>query len=76
MSRLIALIVTTAVVVGAVLAATGVLRFQNTRDEAAVTIDKKQLKEKTQKAIEKAEKTGGGILDKTGEALQKAGRRM
>jgi hypothetical protein len=38
-------------VVGVVLAATGVLRFRNTKDETGVTIDKKELKEKTRETL-------------------------
>jgi hypothetical protein len=72
MPRLIMTVVVILVVVGVVLAATGVLRFRNTEDETGVTIDKKELKEKTQKAVEKTEEAGGKILDKTGETLHKA----
>ena len=76
MKRLILAMVVILGVVGVVLATTGVLHFRNTKDETGVTIDKKELKEKTQEAVEKAEKAGGKILDKTGETLHKAGERM
>jgi hypothetical protein len=66
------LILTMAVIVGVVLATAGILRFQNTTDEFTITIDKKELQEKTGKAVEKTEKAGGTILDRTGEALHKA----
>jgi hypothetical protein len=72
MTRFILTVVVMLVVVGVVLAATGVLRFRNTEDETGVTIDKKELKEKTEQAVEKTEKVGGEILDKTGKSLQKA----
>jgi hypothetical protein len=55
-----------------VLATAGVLRFQNTKDESIITIDKKELKEKAGKAFEKTEDAGSKILDKTGETLHKA----
>ena len=55
------------------LATTGVVSVRNTKDETGVTIDKKELKEKTQEAVKKTEEAGGKVLDKTGEALRKAG---
>lgn len=60
------------VVLGAVLAATGVLHVRNSDDESGVTIDKKELNQKTQEAVEKTENAGSKFLDKTGEALHKA----
>ena len=66
MNRLIIAALVILVVVGAVLAATGVLHFQNTKDESIITIDKKELKEKTQEAVEKTSET----LHKAAEGLQ------
>ena len=76
MTRLILTVVVILVVVGVVLAAAGVLHFQNTKDETGVTIDKKQLKEKTHEAVEKTGEAGGKILEKTGETLHKAAERL
>jgi hypothetical protein len=72
MTRLIMSLFVVLVLVCAALALTGVLTFHNSKDETGVTIDKKELKEKTQEAVKKTEETGGKILDKTGEALHKA----
>jgi hypothetical protein len=72
MARLITTLVVIAVVVGVVMAATGVLRFQNTKDESIITIDKKELKEKAQGMAAQATKTEGKILDKTSQTLHKA----
>jgi hypothetical protein len=60
------------IVAVAVLAITGVLHVRDTKDETGVTIDKKELKEKTQEAVKKTEAAGSKALDKTGEALHKA----
>ena len=76
MARLIATAVVILVVVGVVLAATGVLRFHNTEDETGVTLDKKELKAKTQEAVDTTEKAGGKLLEKTGDTLHKAAERM
>jgi hypothetical protein len=76
MSRLITTVVLTLVVVGIVLAATGVLRFHNTEDQSGITIDKKELKEKAQDAVENTGEAGSAILNKTGEILHKAVERM
>jgi hypothetical protein len=76
MARLITTLVLIAVVVGVVLAATGVLRFQNTKDESIITIDKKELKEKAQGMAKEATKTEGKILDKTSQTLHKAAERL
>ena len=72
MSRLIMIAFVILVVCGAVLATTGVLSVRNTKDATGVTIDKKELKEKSQDAVKKTEDAGGKVLDKTGEALRKA----
>ena len=76
MTRLIVLTIAILVVVGAVLATSGVLRVQNSKDESGITIDKKELKEKTQEAVKTTEAAGGKILDKTGEALHKAAEKV
>src|SRR5208283_5252036 len=70
--RLILTVVVILVVAGGVLAMTGVLSIRDTKDETGVTIDKKELKEKSQDAVKKTEDAGGKVLDKTGEALRKA----
>jgi hypothetical protein len=76
MNRLMMTVVVILVVVGVALATMGILHFRNTKDETGVTIDKKELKETTQEAVEKAGEAGGKILDKTGETLRKAGERL
>ena len=72
MSRFIATVVVIAVVVGALLAAAGVLHFRNGTDETSITLDKKELKDNTRDVVGKTEEAGGKILDKTGQALHKA----
>ena len=66
MTRLMMTVIVTLVVAGIALATAGVLRFQNTSDQAGVTIDKRELKQKTQQAVETTGEFGGKILDKTG----------
>ena len=61
------------VLVGAVLGAAGVLHVRNTENETSVTLDKKDLGEKTQEVIDKAKETGGTILERTGKALHNVG---
>jgi hypothetical protein len=65
MARLITTLILIAVVIGIVLAVSGVLRFQSTNDESTITLDKKELRDKAHEAVEK-----------TGETLQKAGERL
>jgi hypothetical protein len=72
MARLIVVLVVIVVGISIVLAMTGVMHFQNTNDQSTITIDKKDLQKKSEKAVEKTEEAGGKILDKTGEALHKA----
>ena len=67
MSRFITKLVVIAVVIGVLLAAAGVLHFRNGTDQTSVTLDKKELKEKTRDVVGKTEEVGGKILDKTGE---------
>ena len=76
MTRLVVAVVVILVLIGGVLAAAGVLHFRNATDQSTITIDKKELKEKTDKAVEKTEEVGGKILDKTGETLRKAAERL
>jgi hypothetical protein len=71
MARFITTLVVIVVVVGVVLAATGVLRFQDTKDQSIITIDKKELKEKVDKMTTQAEQAGSKALDKTSETLHK-----
>ena len=70
--RLIVTVVVIIVLVGVGLAAAGVLRFENTKNRASLTLDKQQLQQKTEKAVEKTETAGGQLLDKTGQAVHKA----
>jgi len=72
MLRFVLTLILILVVVGAVLALTGVLHVRNSNDETGVTVDKKKLEEKTEKAIEKSEEAGRKMLDKTSDALHKA----
>ena len=76
MTRLTMTAIVILIVGSAVLATTGVLSFRNTKDKTGITIDKKELKEKTQEAVKKTEAAGNTILDKTGEAMRKAGDEM
>jgi hypothetical protein len=76
MARLITTLVVIVVVVGVVMAATGVLRFHNTKDESIITIDKKELKEKVQGMTTQAEKDEEKVLDKASETLHKAAERL
>jgi len=72
MTRLIVILLVIAGVASAVLATTGVMRFQNTKDESIITIDKNELKKQAKKAVEKTGEVGGKILNKTGETIRKA----
>ena len=76
MSRLIITIAVILIGLGVVLAATGFLRFRNSNDESGITLDKKELKEKSQEAVQKTEAAGGKILDPTSESLQKAVKQL
>lgn len=80
MKRLITAVLVTVgalvIVVGGVLAATGVLHFRNTDDEAGATIDKKELKEKAHEATETIQQGGNEALDRTGDALKKAAEKI
>jgi hypothetical protein len=69
---MLVLLVVIVVAVGVVLGVSGVLHFQNTRDKAGLTIDKKEIREKTENAVNEAKEAGGKVLDKTGQALHKA----
>jgi hypothetical protein len=70
------ILVAVVLLAGVVLAAVGVVHVQNTQDKAGITIDKKELNEKTQEAVEKAKTAGNEVLHKTGQALHKAGDRL
>ncbi len=72
MKRLIVSVIVIVVLAGVGLAVAGVLRFENTKNRSSITLDKKELQQKTEKAVEKTEAAGGEILDKTGQALHKA----
>jgi len=76
MARLIVTLVVVLVAVGILLGVTGVLSFQNTKDESIIKIDKKEFKEKTQNAVEKTKEAGGKALDRTGETLHKAAEEL
>lgn len=64
MTRVITIIVAIAVAAGAVLAVSGVLHFQNTKDQSTMTLDKKELKEKTNGAVKKVEKIEKNVLQR------------
>ena len=74
MSRIIVTLVVVAVLVGAVLGMAGVLHFRNSEDNATIKIDKKELREKTDHAVQKTEEVGGQILDKAGKLLHDAAK--
>ncbi len=76
MRRLIGSVIVIVVLVGVGLAVAGVLRFENTRNQSSITLDKKELQQKTEKAVEKTEAAGGEILDKTGQALHQAAQSL
>jgi hypothetical protein len=76
MARFITTLVVIVVVVGVVMAATGVMRFHDTKDESIITIDKKELKEKVQGMATEAKKSEGKVLEKTSDALHKAAERL
>lgn len=73
MRRLIFAVGLIGVLVCAVLATAGVLHVRNSENETSITLDKKDLQEKTQEAIDSAKETGGRILESTGKAMHKAG---
>ncbi|MCE5268850.1 MAG: hypothetical protein LLG00_13295 [Planctomycetaceae bacterium] len=76
MNRPFVALIVILVVIAVVLAATGVLRFHNTKDESAVTVDKKLLKEQTEEALDKAgqtlRKAAGGLQGSEKPGEQKA----
>jgi hypothetical protein len=76
MSRLITTVVVVIVIAGVVLFATGTLHFRNTPAETSVTIDKKELNQKTKDLVGKTEEAGSKVLDKTSEALHKAAKEV
>ena len=73
MSRGIVTVIAIIAVAVILLAIMGVVHVRNTENDASITVDKKELKEKMHEAVEKTEETGGMIRDKTGAALRKAG---
>ncbi len=73
MSRWILIVIAILALVGILLAHVGVIHVRNTENDASITVDKKELKEKTHDAVEKTQEAGGEILDKAGAALRKAG---
>ena len=62
------------VVVFCSMVGTGVLKVHDSKDEAGITIDKKELKEKTHEAVRKAEEAGSEVLDKTRHFAQSGGK--
>jgi uncharacterized membrane protein len=76
MTRLTIVLIAVVVLVGALLAATGVLYVQNSNDKTGITIDKKELKEKTDEAVKKTEEAGSKALDKAGQAMHNAADAM
>jgi hypothetical protein len=63
------------ILLGAVItiAVMGVVTVQNTPEKTNITIDKKEMREKSQEAVEKTKEAGGKLLEKAGEGLHKAG---
>ena len=55
-----------------VVAVTGSLRVRNTDDEVNVTIDKSELKTKTEQAVNKAKQLGERAVERTREAISKS----
>jgi hypothetical protein len=72
MARLILILFAILILVGGVLAATGVLHVQNNKDETNFTIDKKELKEKAHDAVQQTEEASGKALDKASQAMRNA----
>ena len=72
MTRLIFIVLAATIVVGVVLASSGVLQFHDTKEKSTITIDKKELKEDVKTAVEKTGEAGGKTLQETSEALHKA----
>jgi hypothetical protein len=69
MKTLLALAAAISVVVVVVLAVTGALRVRNAGDEVHITIDKKEVKEKAEQAIDKTKHLGDRVVEKTREIL-------
>lgn len=72
MSRLILAMIAIIALVVAGLAMSGVLSVRNDKEQTGITIDKKELKEKTREAVKKTEEAGDKAIDKTSNALHKA----
>lgn len=72
MARLFVTLCVVLIAIVAVLGASGVLQFDNTKDKATITVDKEELKNKADEAVQETKATGGKILDKTSETLHKA----
>ena len=73
MGRFILTVIVIFVVAAVVLTVAGALHFQNTPDETRVTLDKKELNQKTQELMGESKEAGSKALKNTGEALHKAG---
>lgn len=69
MTTLLALIAVVAIVSIAVMAVAGALRVSNADREVNITIDKAQLKAKTEQAVEKTKDFGVRIAEKTREVF-------
>ena len=67
MKTLLALAAAVSIVVVVVLAMTGALRVRNAEDEVHITIDKNEVKEKAEKAIDKTKHLGERVTEKTRE---------
>jgi uncharacterized membrane protein len=72
MGRFIATVIVALVVIAAVLAVENVVYVRNTDTEAGILINKKELKEQTQEAVEKTKEAGGELLDNSRKALHDA----
>lgn len=72
MLKLILTLVAVIALVGAVLAATGVISVRSTDDKTSVTIDKEEMKSQANKAIERTKEIGGTMVEKASQAVHKA----
>jgi hypothetical protein len=66
MGRLIVTLIVIVVVIGIGLAMMGALRFENTPEKTILTLDKREVQEKTQRAMEDT----GEMLQRTGGELR------
>lgn len=75
MTRLIVTLAIIVAVVVIILGMAGVLHVQNTDDKAGITVDKKELREKTHSAVEKTKGAAVEVLDKARRAVDESRER-